>query len=306
MDLNEATRFARKKFKDKGIASASLDAEVLLLEALRHTHRKIAHDKNWLYLNLNTYKLSEKEEAAFRSFINRRLKSEPVAYILGRKEFFGLDFHVDRNVLIPRSDSELLVEKALEAIKASDKGSTLIDIGTGSGCIPIAIIKTLEAAGDDQCIKQVFADDISEDALRIARKNARVHAVSERIKFIHSDLEKALERLPKGEDVIITANLPYIAPSQYPLLGRNVRLFEPKIALTAPQEGLYHIRRLIEKMAFLESGFRTYRILLEADPKQMKSIGNMAKKNLKGCEVETFRDLRHKKRVLMITAIRPR
>jgi len=301
MDLNEATQFARKKFKEKSIASASLDAEVLLLEAIAIAHRKVTRDKEWLYLNLKTYELSEREEDIFRDFVRRRITQEPVAYIMGRKEFFGLDLYVDSSTLIPRSDSELIVEKALEAIEAADDGLILMDIGTGSGCIPIAILKSLEQADKGYRVEKFFADDISRAALRIARKNARLHGLSDRIDFLDMDLEKALERLPKGKRIIITANLPYIAPAKYSVLSKNVRAFEPKTALVSAEKGLHHIKRLIEKFAVLQDAFRAYSIFLEADPVQMRSIEKIAKKNLNECDIRTFRDLRGKKRVIGIT-----
>jgi release factor glutamine methyltransferase len=303
MNLHEAILFARKKFTAQSIASASLDAEVLLLEAVNRG-RRMKRDKSWLYLCQYSYHLSEKEESRLRAFVKRRARHEPVAYILGRKEFYGLDFYVDKSVLIPRSDTEVLVDKALEEITAAGQGSVLMDLGTGSGCIPIALLKTMEERGQSDRIRAAYADDISADALRVAKKNAKKHGVEKRIEFLRLDLEKALEKLPPGEHILLTANLPYIKPENYPLLPDPVRRFEPKIALTAPEKGLYHIRRLLEKFSALKNSFAGYSIFLEADPAQMRSIASMAKKNLPGCQTETFSDLRWKKRVMKISGIR--
>ncbi len=297
MDPESAIRFATHEFKEKGIASARLDAEVLLLESLNAGRGK-KKDKTWLYLNAGEYLLSSREEALFRSFIRRRKKLEPVAYLIGRKEFYGLDFFVDRDVLIPRPETEIIIEESLRVIRRSKDRFTLMDIGTGSGCIPISTLKAAEESGIADKLGRVYVNDISESALRVARKNARRHRAASQITFISADLEVALEKIKNARNIIVTANLPYISPEDYGRLAVNVRKYEPRLALTAKDKGLHHIRRLIVRFAALRSDMDSYCVLLEADPKQMRSIASIVKKNLPEASIETIKDLRGKKRVI--------
>jgi release factor glutamine methyltransferase len=176
----------------------------------------------------------------------------------------------------------------------------LIDIGTGSGCIPISILKTASGEGMAAKIKKIYADDISEKALAVARINAERQKVFSKITFLNCDLEIALERIKNCKNLILTANLPYVTPIDYEKLAPNVKNFEPKIALTTKDAGMYHITRLIEKFALLSPNMSSYCILLEADPKQMKRIESLARKNLRNIKIEITKDLRGKKRVAKV------
>lgn len=304
MDIQTALLGAQKKLKDSGITSASLDAEVLLLAAINHKRRRDPRDKNWLYLNAISAQLSTTDKKRFDAMLERRMRHEPIAYILNSKAFYDLDFYVDHNTLIPRPETELIVEEALDIIKDSKGRFSLIDIGTGSGCIPIAILTSIAGTVCTDKLSRVFADDISGDALKVARKNAKRYALDGKISFLNLDLEQALEKLPRHASVIITANLPYIDEKDYPLLGTGVRDFEPKTALVAGENGLSEIGRLIGKFASLRDDSTTYAILLEADPRQMRSIEVRAKKNLPGCDIRVIKDLRGKKRMIRIDNIR--
>lgn len=303
MDIRSAIRFAAHEFQEKSIASARLDAEVLLLQSLNSGRRK-KRDKAWLYLNAERYLLSPQEDELFRSFIRRRKKLEPVAYIIGRKEFYGLDFFVNKDVLIPRPETEIIVEETLRLLRDSTQKSILLDIGTGSGCIPISILKAAEAAGLSDKIQKAFADDISKEALKIARKNARRHGVTAQLTFISADLSIALDKLQAARNVILTANLPYISPRNYEKLAPGVRKYEPRLALTTKDSGLYHIRRLLLRFAPLHNGMGSYHMLLEADPQQMRSIASIAKKYLPEADIKIMKDLRRKKRVIRIGSSR--
>lgn len=296
MNLKEAIIFAQSKLKAKGITSAPLDAEVLLLAAINEGR----NDKSWMYINLEKYILSQGEEKIFKSLIRRREKKEPVAYIINKKEFYGINFFVNKNVLIPRVETEIIVDEVLAALKSAKNSLALIDIGTGSGCIPISVLKTACTAGLSTKIKKVYANDISEKALEVACTNAERHKVFSKITFLSCDLEIALDRIKNCKNLILTANLPYIAPTDYEKLASNVKNYEPKIALTTRNEGLYHITRLIEKFAVLSPNMSSYRILLEADPRQLKRIERLAKENLQNVEIEIIKDLRGKKRVAKI------
>lgn len=296
MNPKTAIVFASTKFREKGIASAPLDAEVLLLEAIDGGKK----NRSWLYLNFEKYILSQEEEEMFRSFVRRRERYEPVAYIIRKKEFYGFDFFVDKNVLIPRPETEIIVKKVLDITENAKTPLTLIDIGTGSGCIPVSILKSSGTDKSSSKIKKVYANDISGKALNIAKMNAKKHRVSSRITFLKCDLEIALKKIKDCKNLILTANLPYIALEDYEKLNPNVKNFEPRIALTTKEKGLYHIARLIKKFGALSANMSSYCIFLEADPKQMRSIENFTKKNLPNADTEIIKDLRGKKRVAKI------
>lgn len=300
MNLKTAIIFAQDKFKEKAITSAPLDAEVLLLEAINRSHTD-KKDKSWMYLNFEKYLLSKKEEELFKNLVKRREKYEPIAYLVGKKEFYGIDFFVDKNVLIPRVETELIVDEVLSIIENFKEDLALMDIGTGSGCIPISILKSTDKIKTGARIKKVYANDISSEALEVARRNAKQHKVSSRINFLECDLEIALDKVKTCDNLILTANLPYITPEDYDKLEPNVKNFEPKIALTTKDKGLYHIARLIEKFARISANMSSYCILLEADPKQMRSIKNIAEKNLQNVNIEVIKDLRGRERVMKLT-----
>jgi len=299
MDLKEAILFAQKKFKDTGITSASLDAEVLLLATIdKNTREK--KDKSWLYLNFERYTLSATEEKKFKEAVRRREGNEPIAYITGKKEFYGLDFFVDKNVLIPRTETEIIVEKSLRILESSRKEHILLDIGTGSGCIAINILDRLRSMNQTQKIKRAFANDISAKALKVAEKNAKRHKLKSKIIFLDCDLEDALEKIKIYKNIIITANLPYIAPEDYERLRSNVKDFEPKIALTTKDDGLYHINRLMIRFAAISHNFDSFYLLLEADPQQIRTIEKISQKMTKNIATEVIKDIRGKKRVIII------
>lgn len=236
--IGAALRQAREQFKKQGIDSPALDAEVLLSHAT-------GLDRAGLY-RLWERPLSKEEDVSFFSFVARRLSGEPVAYITGRKEFMGLDFIVNPHVLIPRPETEFLVETALKALPPSP---VVIDVGTGSGAIAVSLAFYARQA-------LVCASDISQEALAVARLNAARHGVAERMFFYHGDLLEPLAgRLPGGRADLIAANLPYIAREDLPGLPREVRLFEPSLALDGGAGGLELYRRLVPQAAgFLKEG----------------------------------------------------
>lgn len=300
MDIKNAIIFAQKKLKDKDIISASLDAEVLLLAAINNKG-KIKRDKSWMYMNAEKYLLSKKEEKMFRDAVKRREKNEPIAYICGEKEFYGLDFFVNKNVLIPRPETEIIVDEAITILKKSEseKRFSLLDIGTGSGCIALSILHEARKHNETGIVK-IFANDISSGALKTAKLNARRHKLYSKISFLECDLEKAIEKIGFHKNIIITANLPYIMEGDYLKLGSNVKDFEPKTALLADEKGLYHINRLIKKFASYNELASSYVLLLEADPGQMKPIRDLAERTLRGCKVEILKDLRGESRMIKI------
>ena len=214
--------------------SPRLDAEVLLAEALGC--RRID-----LYAAFGELP-DEEVRTAFRELVRRRAEGAPVAYLVGHREFFSLDFRVTPDVLIPRPESELLVVAMLDLARRlpAEREISICDVGTGSGIIAVCAAKHLP-----QC--RVTAVDISPAALGVARGNAAKHGVQERIKLIESDL---LSAVPPGERFdFIVANPPYVSTAEMQALAPDVRDFEPPLALVAGQRGTEVIESLLPQAA---------------------------------------------------------
>ncbi len=229
------------------------------------------------------YKLSIWQKLRLKYFLFLRKKDYSIAAITGHKEFYGLDFFVNKNVLIPRPDTELMVD---EVIKIINDKTILIDVGTGSGCIPISILKNLPKP------IPAYATDISRSALRVAKKNTKKHSVT--IKFLHGNLLEPLIHnssfiLPTSS-IIITANLPYLTEQQFqdePSIQR-----EPKNALVAKNNGLAFYEELLSqiKSLFLIHN-SSFIILFEIDPSQTEAISKLIKQYLPKNYLEIKKDL---------------
>lgn len=195
------------------------------------------------------FELKNLEVKKYEQFVKRRLRAEPIPYLLGFKEFFGLKFFVNKNVLIPRPETENLVEQILK--KTKKRKLIVADVGTGSGCIAVSL------ATQNLNLK-IVASDISERALEIARKNAKLNKVSGRIKFIKSNL---LENFNENID-IIAANLPYIPFSSYQELPKEIKNFEPRIALNSGSDPMFYYKKLFKqaKNKLNKNGFIFYEI----------------------------------------------
>jgi release factor glutamine methyltransferase len=205
-----------------------LESEVLLRHLLKI-------DRASLYLDFNT-KLDPRIEFTYKQLIERRLKGEPLAYITGNREFYNLDFFVDPRVLIPRPETELLVEEALKFSKTNTV-TTIADIGTGSGIIAISLAIHLPEV-------KIYATDISNSALEVARTNCIKHGVAQHVSLIEGDL---LAALPEPVDVLI-ANLPYVRKED--LIKMPSAKFEPNLALDGGINGLDQIFRLGEQLKY--------------------------------------------------------
>ncbi len=222
LTLAEALYLAAQKLTGAGISTARLDAELLLSHVLRK-------DRTWLFTHIQG-RLDPPSESFFQELIGRRAGREPLQYILGQQEFWGLTFKVTPDVLIPRPETELVVETALGSLKTASR-PTIIDLCTGSGCIAVSLAKELRSP-------RIFATDISERALAVARQNARLHGVTEQIRFFGGDLFRPLEELDILEQAdVITANPPYIETAALGSLQPEVRDFEPELALIAGSKG---------------------------------------------------------------------
>ncbi|MFX4262672.1 peptide chain release factor N(5)-glutamine methyltransferase [Pelotomaculum propionicicum] len=236
--IKSALKAAREKFNSRGIGSAALDAEVLLSHVTGLERAELYRD--W------DRPLRDDEAVQYNNFTSRRLSGEPVAYITGHKEFMGLNFFVNSSVLIPRPETELLVENAL---KVMPPFPLVIDVGTGSGAIGVSLAYFNREA-------LVYATDRSTEALEVARLNSTRHGVSGRVLLHPGDLIQPLHGcLAAGGVDLIAANLPYIAENDLSGLPGEVSMFEPRLALDGGKDGLEHYRRLVpEAAAFLKKG----------------------------------------------------
>ncbi|NJN82378.1 MAG: peptide chain release factor N(5)-glutamine methyltransferase [Caldilineaceae bacterium] len=218
---------AAKRLTGAGIGTPQLDAQVILAHVL-------GVDRSWLFAH-HEYKLSATQSHEYTELIVRRTAHEPVAYLVGHKEFYGIDFLVDQRVLIPRPETELLVDAVLDHIEMrSDHRVRIADVGTGSGAIAISVAVNCPEA-------RLYAIDLSQDALAVARANVTRQDVDSQITLRHGDL---LDPLAETVDIIV-ANLPYIDSQSYSSLEPDVRQYEPRLALEAGVQGLDAIRRLL-------------------------------------------------------------
>ncbi len=217
----------RSLLKGKG-----LDGEVLLAFCL-------GESREWLWAH-DEEEVSSEVEGRFLELWARRCEGEPVAYLTGVKEFFGLEFLVDARVLVPRPETEMIVEQVQkEKRKKKKEKMKVLDVGTGSGAIAVSVAVSVPEA-------EVWAVDISFGALEVARENARRHGVLERVHFLESDL---LAAVVEGEHFeVICANLPYIGEVKHRHVEANVERFEPRLALFAGEDGLDLYRRLFAQL----------------------------------------------------------
>ncbi|SHE97298.1 peptide chain release factor N(5)-glutamine methyltransferase [Desulforamulus putei] len=252
MQIREALIMGREFLNLHNIQSANLDAQVLLSKVT-------GLDRTGLFLQ-GERDLTAEQQQQYRSLLDRRAWGEPVAYLTGFKEFMGLDFVVTPAVLIPRPDTELLVETALEYLKKTHKKNPLaVDVGTGSGAIAISLACLVPEL-------RVLAIDLSAEALAIARQNARLHRVEGRIDFMQGNLLEPMPPEMKGSIDVITANLPYIPSGDIPGLMPDVKDFEPHLALDGGLDGLDLYRLLIPGACrFLQPGGL---LLMEIGPGQ--------------------------------------
>jgi release factor glutamine methyltransferase len=229
--IRDALAWGAQALRRAAIGNARLDAEVLL----RHT---LDMDRERLYMSTEA-PMSAGQEAKFRELVLRRSRREPVAYITGHKEFWSLDFVVSPAVLIPRPETELLVEVALQYIGKLEQRSSvkILDLGTGSGAISVCLAKETLAA-------EIVVVDISPIALDVARMNASRHGVANRIRFVSGDLFAPLKPLRETFDVIVS-NPPYILTSELSALAPEIINWEPMTALDGGADGIETCRRII-------------------------------------------------------------
>lgn len=286
-DVGRALVAATRRLREARISSPQLDAAVLLGFVL-------GVNKAWLYAH-PTRHLNDFELTRFEDLVRRRMCNEPVAYLVGFKSFYGLDITVDRRVLIPRPETELLVERALAQIQRlvrEGQQPRVADIGTGSGAIAVAL-----AVNAPEAI--VYATDVSPEALDVAAQNFWRYGVGEQVQLLPGPL---LEPLPEPVDILV-ANLPYVATADLAHLPPQVRDFEPILALDGGSDGLQVIGKLLRALAEpagrakLQPGGLVY---LEIGADQGEAAEALARAILPGAEVEVLADYTGLDRVLLI------
>ncbi len=284
MTVLEALNQATRRLMDHQIENPRLNAELLLVQSMGASREE-------LYADLHR-PVKESERKKFDSSIQRRISGEPLQYILGHQEFWSIDFKVNPRVLIPRPDTELLVEQALSVLSQSPSGGKafVLEIGTGSGAIAISLAHELE-------VVFVVATDISWEALLLARENARDASVESRVQFIVGDLFGPLPVCPGHEPFeLILSNPPYISRSAIEALAKEVKDHEPRIALDGGQEGMDFYRRIIgEAPAYLREGGW---ILLEVGQDQGQRVSELIDENGLFSRAELVRDLSGIERVV--------
>jgi len=219
----EAINNAANLLSTAGITNARFDAEVLLAHFIRK-------DRAWLITHRDDT-LNDEDRRDFDEAIQRRTRRKPLQYIIGNQEFWGLEFRVTPDVLIPRPETEFIIEATLAIMQKRNQPARIIDLCTGSGCIAVSLAKELTSA-------HVIATDASKKALAVARENARNHGVTDRIRYLEGDLFEPLEELDiRGQIDIIVTNPPYVRSGDLTALQPEVRDHEPALALFAGSEG---------------------------------------------------------------------
>jgi len=277
VNRREVLLHARQLLSEHHIQDADWEAEVLLRDTLKI-------DRVHLYTDPE-HMVTPRQEAAFWEKVDRRIGGEPSAYIIGHREFYGLDFAVGSDVLIPRPETELLVDRAIEL--ARDLPHPIIaDIGTGCGAIAVSIALNIPAA-------HVYAIDISAAALEVAKENCRKHNVIKAITLINGELVKAL---PEPVDIIV-ANLPYVKTSDVSSVNTNG--YEPRLALDGGKDGLNVIRKLCQQAGDMLKPGGT--MLLEIGMGQGEQVRTLLQEKFPGCRVNVTTDYAKIERLVSVT-----
>ncbi len=280
MNIETALHNASDKLKRSNIKSFNLDPEILMTKILK---------KNRVHILLNlSKKLELKEIIEFNNLIEERSKGKPIAYLMGYKHFWKHKFYIDQNVLIPRPDTEIIVEQALFLSRYKSK-LNILDIGAGSGCILFSILSER---------KDFFGTgiDISEESLKVCKINAFNIGVHQRVKFFKTDIDN----FKYGKYDLIISNPPYISTLDLKYLEKDIIKFEPKTALDGGIEGTSEIRKVIDKSSELIK--KNGKLILEIGYNQKNKVSNMLKK--KGFYIfKTLKDYAKNDRCIISTKL---
>ena len=253
MNTIDLLNIGSKILKEKNISSFNLDSEILLSKILKKKRQELLRN---LKNNIN-----QEDSIKFSNLIYRRSTNEPIAYILKKKEFWSKLFYVTKDTLIPRPETELMVDKLTKMYKNKKKIS-ILDMGTGSGCIIISLLSELHNSSG-------IAIDISYKALEIAKKNAISNCVSQKIKFLNIPFSRYFN---KKHDLIVS-NPPYISTREFQCLSEDIKKFEPRIALDGGNDGLDLIKKVIYKTKEILKINGT--LALEIGNKQFKKVSKI-------------------------------
>ena len=256
--MNTVQEILQKNYKDllnHNIQTAKIDSEVILANILNTTR-----------INLITKQdvtLNKEQEDLFSKLVERRKQKEPVAYILNKKEFWNENYFVDKRVLIPRPETEILIELLLKKIKDKNKAYKVLDLGCGSGCLLISFLKEMRKS-------QGMGVDISSNALEVAKKNIELHNLNKRAKLVRLDL---LTLHTKDKFDVIFSNPPYLSSSDYAKLSEDVKNFEPKQALVGGFNGVLYYKKIIalSQSALKKNGY----LALELGDRQYRTISKL-------------------------------
>ncbi len=230
-NISEILSESNNYLKKNNISTAQLDSEILLSNIIKRSRED-------LIINQND-QIEEKNFLKFKYLINRRINGEPIAYLINKKDFWKSTFYVNKNVLIPRPDTEILIEEILQTYSKA-KSLFILDIGTGSGCIILTLLK------ERRNFKGIGID-ISKKALNVAKFNAKIHHLENRVKF----LKTSVDNFFKGKYDLIVSNPPYINKLDFNYLERDISEYEPYEALNGGNDGLLLIRRVIKRSSKL-------------------------------------------------------
>ena len=278
-DARAALAHVRLRLQEAGVEEAALEADVLVRHVLALARAEL--------LARPDTPLSHAQAATLEGLLARRMRREPLAYVLGRCEFHGLDFRVTADVMVPRPETETLVDEALAWARERPAPVTIADVGTGSGCIAV----TLAVRRPDA---RLLATDVSPAALAVAEDNARRHGVAERVRLLAGSL---LAPLPNSVDLVV-ANLPYIPSGRINTLQPEVRDYEPRQALDGGPDGTDLLRPLLRQAgAHLRPGGA---VMLEIDDEQGATMAEEARGAFPAAAVRVLPDLSGRDRVLVV------
>tara|TARA_B100000941_G_scaffold140379_1_gene99433 strand:- start:731 stop:1585 length:855 start_codon:yes stop_codon:yes gene_type:complete len=281
MNINTAIQNAFLDLKKKNIKSALLDCEILMSKALNQHRSKVI-------LNLDR-QLNNKDYKIFRELVTRRLKNKPIAYLIGKKSFWKYEFEINDKVLIPRPDTELIIEQVLDVYK-NKHNINFLEIGVGSGCIILSILKEK---------KSFFGKgvDLSKDSIKLCKKNAKNLNVSNRLKLFKSDIDN----FNLGKYDLIVSNPPYIKKFDLKNLDKDVYNYEPNLALNGGLDGLSEIRKFVRLSSELIK--LNGKLIIEIAHDQKKMVKKMLNEN--GFYVnKVAKDLANKNRCIVSTKIK--
>jgi len=280
MNIENTLNTAIKTLTQFNIQNANLDSEILLAKI-------IGKDRNYIILNSKEH-LSQKYLFRFNNLIERRKKGEPVAYLTRKKEFWKNNFYIDQNILVPRPDTELIVEEVLKFSKKKFK-LQILDIGTGSGCILLSLLKERPSFYGTGI-------DISKKSINISKYNAKMLQLTNKVKFYQSDVDN----FKIGKYDLIVSNPPYIEALNLKYLENDVVNFEPKLALNGGIDGFSKIRKVIDKATVLIK--KNGKLVLEIGFNQKNKVQEMLRK--KGFYInKTLKDYGKKDRCIISTKI---